>query len=235
MSDAIIATIDALRSRASTQETLLTLAVPVEHSAFISQFLGMIGQQVGVAFADLRKKRGVEEKRDPINSEKIDSSEHMPDAEDNGHYIAALYKSGFWFNPKVLAALGSDAEYVAWIQRQPSCISGEFSEYVNGEGRCVAAHVRRAVDSGTAYKAPYATVPLRQNEEHQIQHDKGESKFGGKEFFDKKLAEYKAEWAHIQLRKKLNVEHLRYASIEQIREWAIKADVYAALPLVFKS
>lgn len=234
MSDAIIATIDALRSRASTQETLLTLAVPVEHSAFISQFLGMIGQQVGVAFADLRKKRGVEEKRDPINSEKIDSSEHMPDAEDNGHYIAALYKSGFWFNPKVLAALGSDAEYVAWIQRQPSCISGEFSEYVNGEGRCVAAHVRRAGKSGTAFKESYATVPLTQAE-HNDQHQSGESEFGGKEFFDKKLAEYKAEWAHIQLRKALNVEHLRSASIEQIREWAIKADVYSALPLVFKS
>lgn len=232
MSDAIIATIDALRSRASTQETLLTLAVPVEHSAFISQFLGMIGQQIGVAFADLRKKQDGGEKSESINN-------HIPEAgemvEDNGHYIAALYKSGFWYNQKVLAALGSDAEYVAWIQRQPSCVSGEFSEYVNGEGRCVAAHVRRASDSGTAYKAPYATVPLRQNEEHQIQHDKGESKFGGKEFFDKKLAEYKAEWAHIQLRKKLNVEHLRFASIEQIREWAIKADVYAALPLVFKS
>src|SRR5262245_14745507 len=46
--------------------------------------------------------------------------------------------------------------------------------FVNGEGRCVAAHVRRASDSGTAYKAAYSCVPLT-DAEHRLQHQKGES------------------------------------------------------------
>lgn len=70
-------------------------------------------------------------------------------------------------------AVGPDTEYHAWIQRQPSCVSKKFSEYVNGEGRCIAAHVRRASDAGTAFKPEYHQIPLT-DEEHQIQHSAGE-------------------------------------------------------------
>src|ERR1700722_7008044 len=80
-------------------------------------------------------------------------------------------------------AKGSDKQFREWIQRQPSCVSGRFNEYVNGEGRCVAAHVRRAGESGTGYKGEYSCVPMTQAE-HLQQHQKGESAFGGKEFFD---------------------------------------------------
>jgi hypothetical protein len=68
----------------------------------------------------------------------------------------------------------TDKAFREWIRRQPSCISGRFSEWVNGEGRCVAAHVRRAKNSGTGFKASFCCVPLTQ-EEHLLQHQKGEA------------------------------------------------------------
>jgi len=155
-------------------------------------------------------------------------------ANDSGKYIAALYKSGFWFNPKVLAALGTDDEYRVWIQRQPSAFSDEFSEYVNGEGRCVAAHVRRAGESGTGYKAPYACIPLT-DMEHKIQHQQGESALGGQAWFDKQRAAYVQEWAHSRLREILGVESLSQAPVYQILYWAEQNELERYLPAVFKA
>lgn len=89
---------------------------------------------------------------------------------------------------------GTDKQFREWVQRQPSCISGRFSEFLeSGEGRCIAAHIRRAKDSGTGYKAEYACVPLT-HDEHLLQHQKGESVFGGKEFFDQQRLRYLKLW-----------------------------------------
>lgn len=85
---------------------------------------------------------------------------------------------------------GTDKQYRAWIQRQPSCISGRFSEWVGGEGRCEAAHVRRAGESGTGFKAPYSCVPLTRKE-HAEQHQYGEF---DKDFFDKQAKKYLYLW-----------------------------------------
>lgn len=46
-------TVEGIRTRASTNEALLTLAVPLEQAALISAFLSRVGDQVGVAFADV--------------------------------------------------------------------------------------------------------------------------------------------------------------------------------------
>jgi len=91
-------------------------------------------------------------------------------------------------------AKGTDKQFREFIQRQPSCISGRFSEYLeNGDGRCVAAHVRRAGESGTGFKGEYSCVPMLQSE-HLLQHAKGESVFGGKEFFDQQRLHYLMLW-----------------------------------------
>jgi hypothetical protein len=66
-----------------------------------------------------------------------------------------------------------DAEFLDWIRAQPSCVSGLFSEYVDGQGRCVAAHVRRASNAGTGHKPLFSAVPLT-DEEHKLQHQHGE-------------------------------------------------------------
>lgn len=215
MKDAILASIDAVRTRASTQETLLVLAVPVEHSGKIAPFLAMVGQQIGVAFA----VPGASTPDKPA----VQTGE-------TGHWAAALYRTGWFFNQKVMAALGTDDDYRKFIQRQPSCVSGEFAEFVNGEGRSVAAHVRRAGESGTGFKALYACVPLT-DAEHQKQHTQGESAFpGGAGWFDTQRAHYVTIWGHAQLRAALGVESLKQSSAAALREWAHDKGIFSTLP-----
>lgn len=72
-------------------------------------------------------------------------------------------------------AKGTDREYHEFIKRQPSCISGEYSEYHDtGEAFCIPAHVRRSRDAGTAFKPRYAQVPLT-DAEHKTQSQLGEA------------------------------------------------------------
>jgi hypothetical protein len=110
----------------------------------------------------------------------------------------------------------TDAAFRAWIQTRPSCLTGDFSEYLeDGRRLCVAAHIRRAGYSGTAHKAPFSCVPLRQDQ-HLYQHQYGElaclAKFAkdpqlrralteaeeperfAKEWFDAQKARYYARW-----------------------------------------
>ncbi|OJW21186.1 MAG: hypothetical protein BGO49_24545 [Planctomycetales bacterium 71-10] len=105
-------------------------------------------------------------------------------------------------------AKGTDAEFRAWVQRQPSCLSGRYSEWLeSGEGRNPACHVRRAASSGTGFKASYSCIPMTQLE-HHLQHQHGEvgvlerfvPKIGGwtveeaKDWFDRKVIEYRRVW-----------------------------------------
>lgn len=68
----------------------------------------------------------------------------------------------------------NDKSFQAWVRRQPSCVSGRYGEWVNGEGRCEFAHVRRARHSGTGFKPVFSGVPLT-HDEHCMQHEKGEA------------------------------------------------------------
>lgn len=101
---------------------------------------------------------------------------------------------------------GNDDEaFKAWIRLQPSCLTGRFTQWVDGVGMNPACHVRRAATSGTAFKAPLSCVPLHQ-EEHLVQHGQGEAAcleryLGGtwsvetaKEFFDSQVVKYREEW-----------------------------------------
>ena len=115
----------------------------------------------------------------------------------------------------------TDQAFRAWIQTLPSCLSGNFSEYLeDGRRLCVAAHVRRAGESGIGYKAPYSTVPLTQTE-HAYQHNFGElacllkfyrnqhfirllkaatpskAESLGKGWFNAQIEEYRARWKEI--------------------------------------
>ena len=69
----------------------------------------------------------------------------------------------------------SDKHFLEWISRQPSCLDGGFSQWLNGEGRNIAAHVRRIkYGAGTGIKPKYRAVPLT-HEQHMMQHHKGEA------------------------------------------------------------
>lgn len=209
MSEAIICSIESVRTRATTQEALLTLAVPIEQGALIAGFMAKIGQQVGVAFANVEQRK------------------------DYGHEAAALRKSGFFRIPQVWKAIGTDDKFRAWVQRQPSAYSGDFSEFVDGEGRCIAAHVRRAGESGTSYKAEYACIPLT-NAEHQLQHQKGESALGGKEWCDKMRLKYVEQWAWDTLKAKLGHAHWSDVPPKELLDWAIEHGLHHHLPGVYR-
>ena len=109
---------------------------------------------------------------------------------------SARHCSRHMIDPDILTLArkkGTDKQYRRWISHQPSCVSGMFSEWVDGIGRTEAAHVRRAGQSGTGYKAEYSCVPLTR-QEHADQHQHGESYFGGKEFFDAQRLKYLIRW-----------------------------------------
>ena len=150
-----------------------------------------------------------------LDRAEITDPDEAPKPEKWAHH---LFK-GWFFDPKVLHVLGTDEEYRAWIQRQPSAFSGKFSEFVNGEGRCIAAHVRRAAESGTGYKPEFACIPLT-DAEHQQQHREGEVALGGREWFDSQRGKHLNMWGHQRLRAKLGVEHLADVSRETFLEWA---------------
>lgn len=68
----------------------------------------------------------------------------------------------------------TDAAFRQWIQTLPSALDGRsFAEWLHGEGRNPACHVRRASESGTGYKAPFSAIPLT-HMQHDYQHRYGE-------------------------------------------------------------
>lgn len=223
MTDAIIATIESVRTRASTQEALLTLSVPLEQAALISGFISKIGKHVGVAFAEVEQGEALAAAPKPPQEEKP-----------YGKLASELYRVGFFFNPKVLKAIGTDAEYLEWIEKLPCCApEGEITwgavldtDAIRHSGDIVAAHVRRIANgAGAAIKPPYSAIPLC-DAHHKLQHQKGESVFpGGKDWFDKQRAKYVQEWASHYLADHLGFKSMGHIHPELLRAWATANDI----------
>lgn len=154
--------------------------------------------------------------------------------EDFGKMATKLYRNGFFYAPKVLESIGSDKQYREWIQKQPSVFSGQFSEYVNGEGRNIAAHVRRSNESGTSYKAEYSCIPLT-NAEHQLQHQKGEESLKPRDWFVRMKNELLIKWAKETLLKELgNYSGFKEVPPDIIREWARQHSCFNYLPSEYR-
>lgn len=151
-----------------------------------------------------------------------------------GKEAKALKLSGFFRNPAVWRVLGSDDDYKQWIQRQPSCYSEEFSEYVDGEGRSVAHHVRRADESGTGIKADYVYVPLRQREHEQL-HQSGERSLGRTpEWFDQQRIKYVETWAWLRLKQILQYDSMGDIPPHVVAGWATLNGVDRYLPEAYR-
>lgn len=211
---AIVVVVESVRTRASTGEALLTLAIPLEQAALISTFLSKIGHQVGAAFADI-EKAVIPSKPQPLY----------------GAESKALWLSGFILHREVWQALGSDDAYLDWIRRQPSAHSDEFSEYdEQGDGRCEASHVRRVeAGSGTALKPAYSAIPLT-HAEHQLTHQKGESALREPKWFEYHRDKYIAMWAWEMLRSHMNVLSMAEADPKEVYQWANFHGVEKFLP-----
>jgi hypothetical protein len=69
---------------------------------------------------------------------------------------------------------GTDKAYLHWVSFQQSCLDGAFNQWQDGVGRNIAAHVRRAHNSGTGFKPPFSAVPMT-DAQHKLQSQKGEA------------------------------------------------------------
>ena len=219
MPDAIIMAIESVRTRAGTGEALITFSVPLEQAGFLSGFMSKIGHQVGVAFCDVQHVQPTQ----PLPAS-------PPEKSAFGQEAKALKLSGFFRVPEVWKVLGSDAAYLEWIRRQPSAHSGEFSEQVDGEGRCEAAHVRRIESgAGTSIKPQYSAIPLT-HEEHLSTHTQGESYLHPPEWFERERMKYVEGWAWQQLRKVLKIDSMKDADPKSVFQWANFHGVEKYLP-----
>jgi len=244
MTDAIIVTIESVRTRASTQEALLTVAVPIEQGALISGFLAKVGKQVGVAFADVEN---LEVAPAPAPSDNWPGTDTKPFGKEAAH----LYRLGFFYNPDVLAAIGTDEEYLAWLKTQPCCatailLSGpklkddgfggkaEETQIVDHIGDVVPAHVRWIANgAGTAIKPPYSAIPLCVGH-HDLQHQSGESAIGGKAWCDEQRNLHLVKWASHKLANTLGFPSMGFVQPEKLRVWALARDLDHVLPACYR-
>lgn len=151
-----------------------------------------------------------------------------------GQEATQLFKNGFFYVDDVLRKIGSDKQYREWIQKQPSAYSKEFSEFVDGEGRCEAAHVRRAIDSGTSYKPTYSCIPLT-HDEHLLQHQQGETALNPREWFENQRNKYLLQWAKETLANSLGQDSMGWISPQELRTWCQENGVEKYLPSSYQN
>lgn len=89
---------------------------------------------------------------------------------------------------------GTDKQFRRWVNEQPSCISGQFSEWHDGIGYCEAAHVRLVKwGAGMGKKNEYACVPLTRSE-HREQHQRGYEYFAPMDWWEEQSLKYLRLW-----------------------------------------
>lgn len=168
-----------------------------------------------------------------------------PSASDGLHadYAQRLRESGWLARADVLAALGTDETYHAWVSYQPSIVSGQHSETDDaGDPRNVPCHVRRAGEGGTGHKPPFAQVPMT-NDEHHRQHNAGElavyirwqraqgiaplsmRRDEAMRWFDQRLAETRTAWAEGRLCNALGAARLADVEPLTVVRWARESGV----------
>lgn len=211
MSDAIIMTVESVRTRASTSEAIISFAVPLEQSALVSGFMAKIGTQVGAAFVD------------------VDQYKRTPQGI-YGKEARALRLSNFFRTPEVWKAIGTDEQFLDWLRGQPCAVCGDY-DYVDGQQVCEAAHVRRVANgSGTGIKPAYSAIPLC-HKHHAEQHQQGE---GDKAWYDKQRIQHVIEWGWQSLKTQLECEHWNDVEPVQLSNWAKAHDLYDYLPREYR-
>ena len=220
MKDAIILTVESVRTRASTNEALITFALPLEQASNVSHFMGIIGSQVAAAFAEVG----------PTTQQKAVEPEDPPEGM-FGKEAQALRLSSFFRTPDVWSAIGTDKDFLKWIRHQ-KCAYCNSADYIVGIGeeRAEAAHVRRVANgSGTSIKPEYSAIPLCRTH-HRIQHNEGEASIGGVDWWEKKRMKYVIAWAWETLKGKLNHESWADVPPSELKEWAEIRGVEKYLP-----
>lgn len=85
------------------------------------------------------------------------------------------YQKGIKRRKKLSQEEIDDKRYLAWVREQPSCISRQFSEFVNGKWRNPACHVLRVkFGSGKGTKGKFNAIAMT-HAEHDTQTRYGEA------------------------------------------------------------
>ena len=93
--------------------------------------------------------------------------------------------------------IAKDKLFRAWIQKQRCAICQKFAEWINGDGRCHAAHYNTAANAGKGTKALFSCVPLCA-ECHFRQHQKGILALKPKEWWALTAQQYLNQWVRGQ-------------------------------------
>lgn len=87
---------------------------------------------------------------------------------------------------------GPERRYLDWLKTQPSALSGQFS-WSDGAQFCEPAHWRTARYAGTGQKPAYLAIPLT-HEEHALQHRKGQSVIGTRDWWQGQCERHLSGW-----------------------------------------
>lgn len=148
-----------------------------------------------------------------------------------GEYAQSLVRSQFFRTPAVWQGIGTDEEFLDWIRRQKSALSGVYGEYIDGEGFSVPAHVRRVdLGSGTAIKPEYAAIPLT-DKEHKRAHQHGDSEIGDDDWWRRMRIKYVEKWAYETLKRKMGYDSYTDIPPHRLVEWADQHDLVNYLPI----
>lgn len=148
-----------------------------------------------------------------------------------GQQAKALRCSGFFLNRDVWRAVGSDEQYMAWVRRQPSVVSGKLGKLDErtGEQSNEAAHVNLFGDRGTSVKTPYAAVPLTPDE-HRAQHQHGYLHFHPLEWWRDKRIDTVFRWCWETLKSDLGYDSWASVPPDALLAWAEQHGVSQHLP-----
>jgi len=164
----------------------------------------------------------------------VPSGDPYPPRADYGRYAKALRLSGFFRSPAVWVAIGTDQEYREWLQSQPCAFRGAKPPGIECSGDIVAAHVRRVANgAGVGCKPLYSALPMC-DAHHRLQHEKGESVYGGKDVFDRLRIVYLQSWGWETLKRTLGFSHWNEVPPQTLGDWAREHEVYHCLPVAYR-
>lgn len=166
----------------------------------------------------------------------VDDAEPSPKGS-HGKFWHDLIAFNVFAAKPVLNAIGSEEWFMRWLRNHPggSAIDGNYDwDEEKGEKLCDPAHVLRTAEgSGKAVKSPYYAVPLT-HQQHLVQHGKGEleclrqfhedefeDEQAAKEWFEKKAAHYRNDWASKELAQLLfaGCESRSQVHPDLVRQW----------------
>ena len=152
-----------------------------------------------------------------------------------GKEAQALHRAGFFRNPEVWRAVGTDEQYRAWLRTQPcrKCKSDSPNQ---------AAHVRSvAAGAGTNIKPLYHAIALCDTCHNLVQHDQGictltgePDKYKARDILNRLAIEAVEAWCKIGVKARLGYGRLNEIPPFELLSWAERKGIDRYLPSEYR-